>query len=253
MMLRLHFPSALAGALILGLTLTSIGAQGTVQATRIPTLTPEQEEILSYMRIVQLSDGQGGKCKAVRFTGVNVQVVNGLGSTATKNGLGNMIVGYLEAGLPLGDDRTGSHNLVGGTLNSYTSWGGMVVGRANTSGAPWASVSGGAGNIAGAPDASVGGGYLNEVTGNYGWAAGGGQNIVWGEYGSACGGTLNAVGGINAAVVGGFGNTSDGEVSTVTGGEGNLAHGPRSAVGGGFNRSAPGSHDWAAGSLLEDF
>ena len=32
----------------------------------------------------------------MRFTGVNVQVVNGAGSTATANGTGNLIVGYDE-------------------------------------------------------------------------------------------------------------------------------------------------------------
>ena len=44
-------------------------------------LTPEQSEILSHMEIVYLQDGQGGQAKTIRITGVNVQIVNGLGAT----------------------------------------------------------------------------------------------------------------------------------------------------------------------------
>ena len=249
----IHLPSIGLGLLLAGCIVASLAMQSTSFQTALPRLTLEQAEILSHMSIVHLPDGQAGMCKAIRISGVNVQVVNGLGSTATKNGLGNVIVGYLEAGLPLGDDRTGSHNIVGGTLNSYSSWGGLVAGRGNTVGAPWASVSGGAANLAGAPDSSVGGGYLNHVTGNYGWAAGGGQNVVYGEYGSACGGSLNSVGGINALVSGGVQNLSDGDASTISGGESNRSSGTRSSVSGGFQRIANGIHNWVGGSPFEQF
>ena len=252
MNLRLNVPSALAGALILGLTLTTLGMRQAMTATQIPTITPEQREILSHMSIVQLSDGQGGLRRTIRISGVNLQLVNGLGSTASINGLGNLIVGYCEGGMPLGDDRTGSHNIVGGTLNSFSSWGGFVVGRANAVAGPWASVSGGAGNTAVSSDSSVGGGYANHVAANYGWAAGGSQNVVSGEYGSSCGGSLNSVGGINALVAGGALNSSVGDASTVTGGEENTAGGVRAAVSGGRLRTASSAYDWAAGSLLED-
>ncbi len=52
-------------------------------------LTEEQREILSHMSIVELpmgGDEQGndlGTAKTIRFTGVNVQVVNGLGARRT--------------------------------------------------------------------------------------------------------------------------------------------------------------------------
>ena len=69
-------------------------------------LTPEQEEILSLMSIEFLDDGQGGTAKTFRLTGVNLQVVNGLGATngipgdpestfGTVNGLGNLIVAVI--------------------------------------------------------------------------------------------------------------------------------------------------------------
>ena len=97
-------------------------------------LTPEQEEILSHMSIEFLDDGQGGTVKTIRFSEVNVQIVNGLGATngnpgdpdspiGMVNGLGNLIVGYNEL-LPVGpsNDHTGSHNIVVGTDNNYTRW-----------------------------------------------------------------------------------------------------------------------------------
>ena len=72
-------------------------------------------------------DGQ----PTLRFTGVNVQVVDGSGNTAGAiNGLGNLIVGYNENSSAT---RTGSHNLVVGMNNSYTSYGGFVGGRTTRS------------------------------------------------------------------------------------------------------------------------
>ena len=117
-------------------------------------LTPEQEEILGHMSIVKIpteTDEEGNvlsAAKTIRFTGVNVQVVNGLGATngnpddpnslgregeppTTTNGVGNLIVGYQEF-RGRSDDRTGSHNIVGGFRQNYSSFGGLVVGRKNT-------------------------------------------------------------------------------------------------------------------------
>jgi hypothetical protein len=48
----------------------------------------------------------------VVITGANLRIVNGLGNTATTNGLGNLIVGYNESrnSPDFPDVRTGSHN-----------------------------------------------------------------------------------------------------------------------------------------------
>ncbi len=73
----------------------------------------------------------------IYITGANLHIVNGTGETETKNGLGNLIVGYNEGrtgiipNLPP-DDRTGSHMLVVGKENNYSSYGGIVVGVHNT-------------------------------------------------------------------------------------------------------------------------
>src|SRR5699024_4725366 len=87
-----------------------------------------------------------------RFEGVNVQVVNGQGTTDTINGLGNLIVGYNEtdsSGITFCSDgqydnqadcesngetwgayqHSGSHNLIAGYRNAYSQSGGFVAGR----------------------------------------------------------------------------------------------------------------------------
>ena len=169
-----RFMSTVASAALLGSALTSLLApmQGTITAQRIPILTPEQEEILSHQSIVYLDDGQGGQVKTLRLSDINFQVVNGMGSTQTSNGVGNLIVGYNETGNPNGDKRTGSHNIVGGLENSFSSWGGLVVGQDNTISAPWASVSGGGGNTASEQGASVSGGANRTAPGADDWVAG---------------------------------------------------------------------------------
>src|ERR1700752_1303410 len=96
------------------------------QAERIRLLTAEQAEILSHMRLVTLDDGTGNPKKTLRIFGINVQIVNGTGSTETATGVGNLIVGYNEAGSQSGDVRTGSHNIVTGRLSSFSSYGGVV-------------------------------------------------------------------------------------------------------------------------------
>jgi len=182
-------------------------------------MNDEKRDILRHMTIVYLDDGQGGTAKTIRFTGVNVQVVNGLGSTngfpgdpdsvdpldTVVNGVGNLIVGYNELGNPDGDDRTGSHNMVVGHGNSYTSFGGWVGPHDSTISGPFTSVSGGDRNTASGLFASVSGGYLNEASGTYS---------------SVSGGFFNIASGLRASVSGGSGNTAAYGYSTVGGGVG---------------------------------
>ena len=110
---------------------------------------------------------------AVVFSGVDVQIINGLGSTTTYNGTGNLIIGYDEpdvfgvsqqvcsdgsyttqATCPAPEtwgrnQHSGSHNLIIGANHSYTRFGGMVVGQGNSITKDFASISGGFGNVAG--------------------------------------------------------------------------------------------------------
>jgi hypothetical protein len=61
-------------------------------------------------------------------SGANLYVNDGSGSTdGPVNGLGNVVIGYNEL-RGAGDDRSGSHNLVVGSRNNYSSYGGFVGG-----------------------------------------------------------------------------------------------------------------------------
>ena len=63
------------------------------------------------------------------------------------NGLGNFIIGYNElAGISVVPFRTGSHNIVLGQCQGYTSYGGFLGGRVNGITGPYASIVGGEAN-----------------------------------------------------------------------------------------------------------
>jgi len=142
----------------------------------------------------------------LQFSGINVQVVSGSGATSgAVNGKGNLIVGYNESGFctgsfinpnpcntnadcPVGGTctpvaKSGSHNLVIGQSNAYSSYGGLVAGRKNTVSAPNASVTGGFGNTASGTQSSVSGGDALTQPAFGGWAAGSaGGNAVVGNF-----------------------------------------------------------------------
>jgi len=225
----------------------------------------------------------------IYIEGANLHVINGSGSTdGTTNGLGNIIIGYNEE-RDSGDDRTGSHMLVVGALNNYSSYGGIVVGWTNTTSGPYSSVSGGAENTASEDHASVSGGrnntasgsfasvsggggvpavngnmargYLSSVSGgsgnmasNYGASVSGGQaNTASGAYAWVSGGQSNTASGYMSSVSGGADNTArDGYAPSVSGGSHNTASGTFASVSGGFQRSVTGTYDWRAGTLFED-
>jgi len=236
----------------------------------VPGLTPEQAEILGYLSLVDLDDGQGGHLKTIRITGANLQIVNGLGATngnpldsastndVTVNGLGNLIVGYQERCLSLagGEDlRTGSHNVVVGTCHSYTSAGGLVVGIANTIAAPFACVSGGFGNTASGLYSSVTGGGLNTASARGCSVTGGGRNTAAiaeddeEGYSTVTGGFSNSALGSYCAVTGGSSNEAEEYYSTVTGGFYNIAGEYGSVVIGGSNNTAGGDLSVVSGGV----
>jgi hypothetical protein len=59
-----------------------------------------------------------GGANEVVITGANLRIINGLGSTATTNGLGNLIVGYNEP-RDIVNVETGSHNVVVGQKHNF--------------------------------------------------------------------------------------------------------------------------------------
>jgi hypothetical protein len=142
--------------------------------------------------------------------GINVQVVNGTGNTHSANGLGNLIVGYNRArtaspvcslgaysnaadcrakgGVWAQSHKSGSHNFVGGDFNSYSGWGGLVVGIENAVTAPYATITAGALNLASGDLSSISGGSTNAATGMYGVVSGGLGNTAAGSFASLSGG-----------------------------------------------------------------
>ncbi|WP_116303762.1 hypothetical protein [Alkalilimnicola ehrlichii] len=143
-----------------------------------------------------IPDPHAAQGQTVRFSGVNLQLVNGQGSTATANGLGNLILGYNEArqgeptcslgrrfnsaeadaeSLCIGAGGTwavsfkqGSHNLVGGQGNAYSGYGGLVLGQNNAATGAFSAVAGGRNNIVAAEHSVIVGGAIIRSRGRRG-------------------------------------------------------------------------------------
>lgn len=107
----------------------------------------------------------GVKGPHVIFSGVNLHVRSGSGSTGDNGapmGLGNLIVGYNEGPHPdPTSGRNGSHNIVAGTLNAFTSTGGLVMGNQNWIQGAYSTILGGEGNQAQGLASSILGGRSN--------------------------------------------------------------------------------------------
>jgi hypothetical protein len=237
------------------------------------------DKLLPHLKYEE--QGVGGK-PTIQVTGANLQIVSGSGKTnGPVNGAGNLVIGYgdeAECGIEIlsgcgPKPRTGSHNLVLGTGQGYTSWGAILGGVANRSSAPGtfaiglqndvtniqasvsgglhntasgpqASVSGGGGNVASSFRSSVSGGLENEAAGPRAWVGGGEKNTAGtadsnGEA-SVAGGINNMAMGGDSAILGGSKNKTTflAQASSVSGGKENTASGERSSVSGGDENTA---------------
>lgn len=194
-----------------------------------------------------------------RFSGVNVQVVNGLDFTDTLNGTGNLIVGYNEdpgstvfcslgefntdqttcetnGGIWAANQRSGSHNLIVGEHNAYSSFGGLNAGWHSVVNGYYSSVSGGTYNTASGPYSSVSGGNGNTANSIASSISGGMGNTASGDISSVSGGIYNTARGTSSSVSGGYNNSANGEVSSVSGG---------------YSHPANTNYGWRAGNLPE--
>jgi trimeric autotransporter adhesin len=218
----------------------------------LPREESEQQTLLSILpHITYVASGVGGK-PTIEFSGVNVQIVNGEGKTASVNGEGNLVVGYDE-NKEGKHEQTGSHNLILGEEQTFTSYGGFLAGFSNSLTAPLASVTGGENNVAAHERDSVSGGDKNEANGIFAAWVGGGRgnraigssasvsggvgNIASGEFTSASGGNGNVASGTSASVSGGETNRASGAVSSITGGELSESIGQLSSVEGGLKNT----------------
>lgn len=195
-----------------------------------------------------------------RFTGVNVQVVNGLGATNSVNGVGNVIIGYDESyendsfydtaicshgfyqtqeECEMADEvwalehKSGSHNLVIGPGHRYSQFGGLIAGELNGANRHSASVTAGSENLASGFGASITGGTRNKAIGTKSVVSGGIMNVagaftyideskvIDGFYSVVGGGSLNVAGGDTTVVSGGYDNFACAYDSVIVGGSDN--------------------------------
>jgi hypothetical protein len=192
----------------------------------------EQNELKSILSAGMsfLPSGVDGK-PTIRFSGVNVQIVSGLGTEeAPVNGAGNLVVGYDESVAP--GTQTGSNNIViGSSEQSYTSYGAILGGEDNLVEGPFSDAFG----------------AHNEAVGEAGSVSGGADNHADGQWSSVSGGYGNTTEEDASSVSGGNGNKALATQAWVGGGNGNQALATQASVGGGFHNKAEGEYSSVAG------
>lgn len=155
----------------LQVTLNAAKADISTVSVKVAALDTKAADIIpglgEYLKIDKTTALQGVRGPHIMFKGVNVHVQSGSGATdnnaAPFTGLGNLIIGYNENTPTPTLARTGSHNLVGGGMNSFSSVGGIVFGYQNTISGPYANVVGGSVNVAQGPNSTVYGSTLQRA------------------------------------------------------------------------------------------
>jgi hypothetical protein len=194
------------------------------------------DKLLPHVNYVE--SGVGGR-PTIQFSGVNVQIVDGEGSTFAVNGSGNLVIGYDEGP----GTQSGSHNLVLGTSQTFTSYGGIDAGAGNTISAPYASITGGSAGLASGQAASVTGGFENKATGTEASVSGGGLNVASFKEASVSGGFTNTASGENASIGGGENNKATATFAWVGGGFRNTVSGFTASIFGGFEHATSASYE----------
>ena len=194
-------------------------ATGTTQV-QMPTSAADQQTLIDLAQYVTVNqNGLNGK-PTVTFSGANVQIVNGTGSTSSSNGKGNLIVGYDENNYQ--QQQTGSHSVVIGVNNGWTGYGDLVAGYNELAGASYATAIGYYGSAQALGSVSLGG-FQNRATGTYSVASGGYSSMAQAIYGTVLGGLGNQANGDYSVAVGGLSNRAGARYSVAAGGCANLA------------------------------
>jgi hypothetical protein len=216
-------------------------------ATKLAMAEHRLEEFDALLENVTRTVDDAGR-DTLLFTAMNLQVVNGTGTTAgTPNALGNVIIGYDTPSLVQESDKSGSHYLVLGEQHNYTRFGGIVAGLGNTASGEWASVTGGVASTASGEFATVTAGQANTAAGLASSVGGGAGNEALSAFASVSGGSLNVAEGQSSAVSGGTRNTASGLESSVSGGQDNTANGFSSSISGGRTNDTLGGGSSIAG------
>jgi hypothetical protein len=207
------------------------GSCGSGTSVKLPSEAKEQEKLLSILPHISYEEKGIDEKPTIQFSGANVQIINGEGKTATTNGEGNLVIGYDENVQK--HEQTGSHNLILGKEQTFTSFGGILGGELNSVTKPFASVTGGVENTASGEFASVGGGERNTASGESASVGGGEGNTASQRSASVSGGEFNTASGGDASVTGGDSNTASALWAAVSGGYDNNAEGKLSSIFGG--------------------
>lgn len=220
-----------------GETLTTLATQSEVDAlqarvealeTANATLTQTVAELQDKLSKVSYDEtGLNGE-PTLRIAGANLQIVNGLGTTDTINGLGNLFVGYDE----FAGTQTGSHNVILGTRQTFTTYGGIMGGASNTLSGPGSVVFGRV-NTASGSSSAVTGGSSNVASGAVSWIGGAQNSDATAQNASISGGANNTASRAFASISGGVNNIASGFSSSVSGGASNEASGDSSSILGG--------------------
>ena len=251
--------------------ITSLQSQvASLEAAAIPGL-------VDYVSVDDLSH-------TVLISGANFQVVNGSESQLSENALGNIVVGYNPVdSVEQNDLRTGSHNLilgsgqtylgscniiggngnqtngdfgiVSGLTNEYSGYGGgMIGGSQNLSSLTYGATLGGKKNTLNSDGGAIVGGYNNEVRREQAVVVAGSNNWIGDDpgtnnrYGVICGGRSNSIhDGQFGGVFGGQNNEVNGELANVLGGSGNIAM--NGLIAGGQGNVVDGNHAIVVGGL----
>jgi len=203
-----------------GSAITAVSAPAPAQ------FTARHELLLSYFDLSMETDCNGGQYPTITIDGANLRIVNGLGSTESTNGLGNLILGYNEDTGAL-ECRGGSHNIVAGTDNGYEGFAGVVRGRDNFVDGGYSLIMTGTDNEIVGDASAIVSGWDQDVTGDSGAILGGVGNQIADE--SVADGVIaenfnTIVGGYNSRI-GVLGSTSNIIRSTIVGGNTNIITG----------------------------
>ena len=244
---------------------------------RIEDLESQSNVSNPLFDFVRIEDGEleGMRGPHIVFEGANVHIRSGsdftdddISSGQEPLGLGNLIIGYNESPQNLTDgERGGSHNLVLGERNRYSSVAGIVAGSDNEISAPsamtvggqfnratgsFAVILGGGGatanleNVASGSYATITAGFRNVASGNQSSVSGGSNHRASGFLTSITGGTSNQAIGAGSTVSGGAGNIANGANSAISGGQGGRTEGVSSAISGGLDQTVNNNFDWRA-------
>src|ERR1700677_1291031 len=222
-----------------GGAVTSGGSTGTCSSgtsVALPSEKAEQEKLISILPDLKYVASGVDKKPTIQFSGINLQVINGTGSETTINGTGNLIIGYDEKP----GTQTGSHDLLlGGTTNSYTSYGGIVGGaHNNTISGPYATVLDGAENTAAGTSSTITGAHSSKSSAGYSTINGGCGNYTGTGTFAVSSTCTTAYANDFTTVDGGAGNQAEAQNSTVSGGAFNLADDLYTSVSGGCSNLA---------------